>query len=380
MEMEISIDQKVHLIIRDLQEVIGSIDGIKQIVEKRRFKIYWGTAPTGKIHIGYFIPLMKIADFINADCDVQILIADLHAFLDCNKSDLDVVEFRTEYYIAMIKSVLTFLNVDTTKIKFVKGTSFQLQSDYTMDMYRFNQLHLSQAKRAGAEVVKQSTDPIMTSLLYPSLQALDEVYLDVDAQFGGIDQRKIFMYAREHLDKLASKKDPPNRRYNKRRFHLMNPMIPGIRFEKEIKTYEEKETDNTIVNKMSSSTENSKIDLLDTTSDIKNKINKVYCLPGDVDDNTLLTLFEKLISKLLIWKNKKFMINRKEQHGGPIVYEIKDFDKIREDYKNEQLHPADFKLGIIDTINSFLSEIQTTFYSMVDKKLVSKAYPNKKNT
>lgn len=27
------------------------------------------------------------------------------------------------------------------------------------------------------------------------LQALDEHYLDVDAQFGGVDQRKIFMFA-----------------------------------------------------------------------------------------------------------------------------------------------------------------------------------------
>jgi tyrosyl-tRNA synthetase len=28
----------------------------------------------------------------------------------------------------------------------------------------------------------------MTSMLYPGLQALDEQYLDVDFQFGGVDQ------------------------------------------------------------------------------------------------------------------------------------------------------------------------------------------------
>jgi tyrosyl-tRNA synthetase len=28
----------------------------------------------------------------------------------------------------------------------------------------------------------------MSSLLYPGLQALDEQYLDVDFQFGGVDQ------------------------------------------------------------------------------------------------------------------------------------------------------------------------------------------------
>lgn len=90
--------------------------------------------------------------------------------------------------------------------------------------------------QAGAEVVKQSKNPLMSSLLYPILQvvllgpvgtasgadsraqALDEVYLDVDVQFGGVDQRKIFMFARDHLPRIGYAK----------RSHLMNPLIPGL--------------------------------------------------------------------------------------------------------------------------------------------------------
>uniref|UniRef100_A0A1X7SK20 Uncharacterized protein n=1 Tax=Amphimedon queenslandica TaxID=400682 RepID=A0A1X7SK20_AMPQE len=51
------------------------------------------------------------------------------------------------------------------------------------------------AKKAGAEVVKQVKFPLLSGLLYPGLQALDEEYLKVDAQFGGEDQRKIFTFA-----------------------------------------------------------------------------------------------------------------------------------------------------------------------------------------
>jgi tyrosyl-tRNA synthetase len=53
------------------------------------------------------------------------------------------------------------------------------------------------AKKAGAEVVKQVESPLLSGLLYPGLQALDEQYLDVDFQFGGVDQvRSIFcLYA-----------------------------------------------------------------------------------------------------------------------------------------------------------------------------------------
>eukprot|EP00958_Prasinococcus_capsulatus_P028724 scaffold7205_cov523-Prasinococcus_capsulatus_cf.AAC.9 len=58
----------------------------------------------------------------------------------------------------------------------------------------------------------------MSGLLYPGLQALDEEYLKVDAQFGGVDQRKIFMFAEKYLPALGYKK----------RIHLMNPMVPGL--------------------------------------------------------------------------------------------------------------------------------------------------------
>ena len=44
------------------------------------------------------------------------------------------------------------------------------------------------ARKAGAEVVKQAQHPLLSGLLYPGLQALDEQYLGCDAQFGGVDQ------------------------------------------------------------------------------------------------------------------------------------------------------------------------------------------------
>jgi len=44
------------------------------------------------------------------------------------------------------------------------------------------------AKKAGAEVVKQVESPLLSGLLYPGLQALDEQYLGCDFQFGGVDQ------------------------------------------------------------------------------------------------------------------------------------------------------------------------------------------------
>lgn len=43
------------------------------------------------------------------------------------------------------------------------------------------------ARKAGAEVVKQVDNPVISGLIYPILQALDEEALDVHAQFGMLD-------------------------------------------------------------------------------------------------------------------------------------------------------------------------------------------------
>ena len=84
-----------------------------------------------------------------------------------------------------------------------------------MDLYRLSSVVTEHdAKKAGAEVVKQVANPLLSGLLYPNLQALDEEYLKVDAQFGGVDQRKIFTFSEKYLPALGYEK----------RIHLMNPM------------------------------------------------------------------------------------------------------------------------------------------------------------
>lgn len=196
-DSSLTFEEKYHLITRNLQEIVGD-EKLKTILRERDLKIYWGTATTGKPHIAYFVPMSKISDFLKAGCHVTILLADLHAYLDNMKAPWELLSKRTEYYSRVIKAALKSIGVPIEKLKFVKGTEYQLSEKYTLDMYRLSSLVSEHdAKKAGAEVVKQSNNPLLSGLLYPGLQALDEQYLDCDAQFGGVDQRKIFMFAEE---------------------------------------------------------------------------------------------------------------------------------------------------------------------------------------
>jgi len=353
----------ITLITRDLQEVIG-LSQLKEIVGKRPLKIYWRTAPTGEIHLGYMVPLLKIGDFLKAGCQITILLADLHAFLDAMKSTMEQLTARTQYYEIVIRELLHLIGVDTTQLKFIHGTSFQLGSKYTTDMYKFNSIiSMGTAKSAGTDVVKQSENPTMTGLLYPVLQCLDEEYLDTDCQFGGVDQRKIFALARDYLPKLGYKK----------RIHLMNPIVPGLsKVSARITGNDGKPQIE--FGKMCASQSNSKVNVLDTPKQLKKKIRGTYCLEGDAEDNSLMILMKQVVFPILDSQNRKFLIQQPEQFGGE-CWEYKSFEELKRAFETKDLHPTDFKLGVSDFLTDFFEPLREKFdkeHSEIYKKAYSK--------
>lgn len=57
---------------------------------------------------------------------VTILFADLHAYLDNMKAPWELLELRVQYYEQVIKAMLESIGVPLDKLKFVKGTDYQL--------------------------------------------------------------------------------------------------------------------------------------------------------------------------------------------------------------------------------------------------------------
>uniref|UniRef100_A0A6M2DUZ7 Tyrosine--tRNA ligase n=1 Tax=Xenopsylla cheopis TaxID=163159 RepID=A0A6M2DUZ7_XENCH len=338
-------EEKKQLICRNLQEVLGE-EKMNTILKERDLKIYWGTATTGKPHVAYFVPMSKIADFLKAGCEVTILFADLHAYLDNMKAPWSLLELRTRYYEAVIKAMLESIGVPLDKLKFVRGTDYQLSKEYTLDVYRFSSvISEHDAKKAGAEVVKQVEHPLLSGLLYPTLQGLDEEYLKVDAQFGGVDQRKIFTMSEKYLPQLGYEK----------RIHLMNPMVPGL-----------------AGGKMSSSEEDSKIDLLDSPANVKKKLKRAFCEPGNITDNGLLS-FVKHVLFPLFKPDETFLVSRKAEFGGDLTFT--NYQDLENSFAKEELHPGDLKGAVEVYINRLLDPIRKKFEDPDLKSLSEKAYP-----
>ena len=112
---------KKALIQRNLQETLGE-DRIDEVLKTRDLKIYWGTATTGKPHIAYFVPMSKIADFLNAGCEVSILFADLHAYLDNMKAPWSLLQVGVNEIIELNEEIVCGLW--NLPLKLFKGFNF----------------------------------------------------------------------------------------------------------------------------------------------------------------------------------------------------------------------------------------------------------------
>lgn len=342
-------DEKVKLITKNLKEVIGG-DRLKEIVSERPLKIYWGTATTGKPHVAYFVPMAKIADFLQAGCKVTILLADLHAYLDNQKAPWELLNHRVKYYEEIVKGILESIGVPLEKLEFVKGTDYQLDRKYVLDLFKLSTLVTEHdARKAGAEVVKQVKHPLLSGVLYPGLQALDEEHLGCDAQFGGLDQRKIFTFAEKYLPSLGYKK----------RIHLMNPMVPGL-----------------TGTKMSASDEESKIDILDSASAVKKKVAKAFCEEGNVTENGVLSFAKFVVFPILELRvGEDFVVERNEENGGNLYFST--YQTLEDAFARKELHPLDLKNAVGKALNKLLDPIRKRFDTPELQKLKQFSYPDK---
>lgn len=295
-----------------------------------------GTATTGRPHCGYFVAMLKIAHFLQAGCKVKLLLADIHGFLDNLKAPIELVKYRAEYYKFVVTALLRSVGVPIERLEFVLGSSYQLSAKYTMDLFRLSSVVTEHdAKKAGAEVVKQVENATLSGLIYPLMQALDEEHLGVDAQFGGVDQRKIFTLAAEQLPKIGYKE----------RAHLMNPMVPGL-----------------AGGKMSSSDPDSKIDLLDTVDAVKKKLKKAYAVPKEVEGNGIISFVEYVLLPTARLKSSgkgQFVVERREGEGEPLIYE--DIQALKDDYVADKVCSTARFLLIWKTLNFSVLSVLTFF-------------------
>jgi tyrosyl-tRNA synthetase len=298
------------MIKRNTSEIISE-EELKEVLKKDEKSAYIGFEPSGKIHLGHYLQIKKMIDLQNAGFDIIILLADLHAYLN-QKGELDEIRKIGEYN----KRVFEAMGL---KAKYVYGSEFQFDKDYTLNIYKLAlKTTLKRARRSMELIAREDENPKVAEVIYPIMQVNDIHYLGVDVAVGGMEQRKIHMLARELLPKKV--------------VCIHNPVLTGLDGE----------------GKMSSSKGNF-IAVDDSPEEIKAKIKKAYCPAGVVEGNPIMEIAKYFLEYPLT-------INRPEKFGGDLT--VNNYEELETLFKNKELHPMDLKNAVAEELIKILEPIR----------------------
>lgn len=311
-------EEKIKLIKEGTVEVIEE-EELKEKLNKENPIAYTGYEPSGKIHLGHAITIMKLKQLQSLGFKIKILLADFHAYLN-GKGSLEEISKTAEYNKKCFQAL--GLAEDT---EFILGSEFETKENYTNIVYKLATLTtLKRARRSMDMVSRDDDNPKVASTIYPLMQTADMVALNTDIALGGLEQRKIQMLAREELPKLGF--EAP--------VCIHTPLLHGLDGDA----------------KMSSSKGNF-IAVDDSEKDIKNKINKSYCPKGEVKDNPMIEIAEHFVYPY----QEKLLIERPEKFGGNLELTKEELIKV---YSEGNLHPMDLKNGISNYMIEFLRPVR----------------------
>ena len=320
------LEERMALAENNAEEVLTPAE-LKQLFEaKKQPSAYLGMAPTGPYHMAYLVPLGKMFELQKAGVKTTILIANVHAALDDLKAPWEDIDQRGHYYEKCIGLGFPWQE----KPKFIKGKDFQLKPDYQLDTLKLATLTtVKRATRAGSEVCRFK-NPKVSELIYPIMQALDEEYLKVDIQVGGVDQRHILVYAREYLPKIGYKA----------RVELMTPLVAALKGPG---------------TKMSATDPSSHIKVYDPVERIEKQLKTAYCPEGDIVENPVLQFCQFIILPI----KGELKVERPDKFGGDVTF--KSYDDLKAAFQGKQLHPADLKPAVARSLAGIFAKVRKYF-------------------
>ncbi|MCK4415644.1 MAG: tyrosine--tRNA ligase, partial [Thermoplasmatales archaeon] len=195
---------KLQILTNNVEEIVTD-EELKNVLNKEKPKAYIGFEPSGSVHIGWKICTNKIKDFLDCGFDFTVLLADWHAYInDKLDGDIEKIKLCGKY----MEDCFASMGVDKDRVKFVYA------SDYVSDP-AYWEIVLRTAKSMSVARVKRAMDIMgrsaeeaekdLSKLFYPAMQVSDIFYLDLDVAYGGMDQRRAHMLAREVSKKLGRK-------------------------------------------------------------------------------------------------------------------------------------------------------------------------------
>jgi tyrosyl-tRNA synthetase len=358
----LSTAERVALITRNTEEVIGVSEIAPLLEQGIPLRHYIGLEISGKIHLGTGLMVMqKVRDLQRAGINCTIFLADWHTWLN-NKLGGDrerIKEVAEKYFKKGLKASLQAVGGDPDNLDFVLGSDLYHHNDrYWETLVQVaKNTSLARIERSISIMGRKEGDAVdFAMLIYPPMQVADIFALQANFAHGGIDQRKAHVIARdvaEYLDILPLK-DRDGKTIKPVIIHTS--LLLGLDKPPTWPLPEEAGELRAIrtAMKMSKSRPNSAVFIHDTPDEIRKKIRKAFC-PPETTYNPVLDWIEQLVFN----NDKPLPVTRTAENGGDISFA--SADALREAYTSGALHPGDLKNACAEALIALMEPIRAAF-------------------
>ncbi len=316
------------LVLRGVAECVTEDELDKLLSEKKNPKAYIGFEPSGLLHAGSLVPMLKCRELLEAGFEVTILLADWHGYInDKLGGSWDNLNAGVEYQRQMF-------SVFSPGVKFKTANELVNQKGYWEMVLRVSKASSLKRMRRALSIMgrdESDGDKDMSKFFYPSMQATDIYALNVDLALGGMDQRHAHMLARDAADKLKLRKPVA----------LHTPLLSSLSGPGRM------DTDT----KMSKSDTTGTLLVHDNKKVLAKKLSKAYC-PLERKGNPVLDIWEHLLEPAL----DNIIIERPEKFGGNLEFD--SYVDLEKDYLSGSLHPLDLKNGTAAALFQLLEPLQ----------------------
>jgi tyrosyl-tRNA synthetase len=330
----VDLEERVARVTRHTAEVLTPADVRTLFETHERPRAYIGFEPSGALTVAHLITARKIVDLAEAGCAVTVFLADWHAWInDKLGGDLGRIQGSGRY----MEAAFTSLGAGPARVRYRWAHELVGSPEYWARVVRVAKATtLARTKRAMSILGRSEEEGSLDSakLLYPSMQAADIFELPVDLAYGGMDQRRAHVLAREVAQKYgwpvpAAVHTP-----------LLSSLKGGGRMDP---------TEGAVEQKMSKSDPESGIPIPADRATIEARVAGAFCPAKVVDANPIVEVVRYIVFP---WEGK-LEVERPAKYGGPLAFASEE--EFVAAWTAGTLHPQDLKGAVVRSLERLLA-------------------------
>jgi len=334
------LEERVHRVTRNTEEVVTEEEVRQLLASAARPRAYIGFEPSGSLTIAHLITTRKILDLAEAGCDVTVFLADWHAWInDKLGGDLARITAAGRY----MQASFVALGADPESVRFRWAHELTGSSDYWARVVRVAKAtSLARTKRAMSIMGRgeEESELDTSRLFYPAMQAADIFELPVDIAYGGMDQRRAHVLAREvahhyHWPVPVAVHTP-----------LLSSLRGGGRMNP---------TDGSVERKMSKSDPGSGIPITADPETVRARFEGAFCPAKEVVGNPVVEAVRFIV---LPWEGR-LHVDRPAKYGGPL--DFTDEKEFLASWAEGRLHPQDLKGAVAQALDRLVAPARAYF-------------------